>query len=602
MQKTNLSLAALFFTTGVILWCTIIPGIFTIDETNHLSFLFSVRKGSFLAPGTEGIRSRELWAFDPTPRSRDPQKPIVSRVPPFHAFLAWPFSWMGWKGLVGLNLLAFFLAAAIVFVYARRYATQPHTAWLAVAFFLFGAYNLEYAQGMWPHLLSVALSLAAYWLASLARTENRLLFAGFAGFFIGIAAGVRYPNALLLLAIGGGLFLWSERRVRACLAYTLGAGLPLLFSSMINLQRFGAFHPLTKGQHYTEFQSHQAFSQNQQGFSALASWLQEGFLGFWSRIIDFSFYPPLGKTLHSADVILKKSSDTGAFLLDGVMKKAWLQSLPWILLVLFLLFFVVWLPKKEQDPRLRKEQKAIALAFLAVIGLYSFAGLKRTDGWSYNQRYFLELVPLASLVLAWSFDTWKPRYLALFLGILTVSLSLPLLLLFVPWEHITRQLVLLRTPYLLALGLLFTWLLSKKYAFARSCGWFFLGACFSWSLCLHLMEDLSASRAVRSRNYKIAQLAEPFLSQQPSALFAYWGKKDPFGILQLRHDLVIADPWIDGGREIPHLIDLFLQKRRRVFVYTSHFPLFWLHRITASYQVVSHTNGSLQLLEVKNKK
>ncbi len=65
---------------------------------------------------------------------------------------------------------------------------------------------------------------------------------------------------------------------------------------------------------------------------------------------------------------------------------------------------------------------------------------------------------------------------------------------------------------------------------------------------------------------------EQVLPAGPAAVVAYWGYKDGLGPLQIDHDLVIADPWIDRGSDAPRLVGELLSGGRRVFVFAAGMP------------------------------
>ena len=156
---------------GIILGLTTIPGVFTMDEPNHLAAVMALRQCRLTIPGTEGFSaSREWLYFDPGSRlSLRFSTPVVPRTPSLYPFLVIPFSFLGWRGLAGVNLIAFLGSLAMVFCYARWYSQNDASAWLAVATLVMGSYCIEYAQGLWPHMLSVGLCTGAFLLSSRAE-------------------------------------------------------------------------------------------------------------------------------------------------------------------------------------------------------------------------------------------------------------------------------------------------------------------------------------------------------------------------------------------------------------------------------------------------
>ena len=152
-------LAVAVLVLGMAVSFTVVPGVFSVDDNNYLINVLALRQGRFTVANTEGLSpSRELLFFDPAPSARAVDStPVGSTAPPLYALLALPFLPFGWRGLVALNTLAYLATTVMVFLYTRRYATETSTAWMAAAAFALGGFVIEYAQGVWPHALSIAL-------------------------------------------------------------------------------------------------------------------------------------------------------------------------------------------------------------------------------------------------------------------------------------------------------------------------------------------------------------------------------------------------------------------------------------------------------------
>jgi hypothetical protein len=240
---------------GVIVSLTVVPGVFTTDDNNYLINVLALRHGQFTVANTAGLSpSQELLFFDPGPWTRTVDStPVGSTAPPLYAPLALPFSWFGWRGLVALNTLAYLATIAMVFLYSQRYATEASTAWMAAAAFALGGFVIEYAQGVWPHALSIALCTGGIVAAgryidsrdsrdSRASGDARASLAAASGFLLALATGVRYQNAVMLAVVGGAIGLWSRegpakaghylqrlwspRRWKALTAFVLAAMVP----------------------------------------------------------------------------------------------------------------------------------------------------------------------------------------------------------------------------------------------------------------------------------------------------------------------------------------------------------------------------------------
>jgi hypothetical protein len=192
-QKEQRILLIILAVLAVIFVVTTIRGAFIIDEINYMVNVIALREGRVTIADTENLPpSKELLYFDPEPYDRTvASTPVASLAPPLYAPLALPFVYFGWRGLVFINTLSFLLTAYLIFFFVRRRTVDLTIAWLALALFVLGGYSLEYAQGVWPHMLSVFLCTAAVVSVVLAWEKSVLRYALLGGFLIGVASGVR---------------------------------------------------------------------------------------------------------------------------------------------------------------------------------------------------------------------------------------------------------------------------------------------------------------------------------------------------------------------------------------------------------------------------
>jgi len=573
---------------AAVLAITTVPGVFITDENHHLVTVRAYSLGRLTLPDYDGLHhTASLGYFDPLCRSRK-EGFTSTTVPPLYGVMALPLYPFGWRGLVFMNTLAFVLCGALVFAFTRRFAKRPFTPWLALAAYILAGHSIEYAQGVWPHMLSAALCTGSVYLASRVRDGAPLVFAALSGLLAGLATGVRYQNILVAGFVGLGIGIWAQRRLVTGGAYLAGLIGPLLANSVFNHLRLGSWNPISKGSDYLVPSSGKL----------LGNPIVESLAVLWAKIVDFSFHPPLGNTVHEFETIQHPDPETGAYLLLGIaLKKAWLQSSPWILLSLALMM-LAWFVNKS-DGRQRRELKSMSLIVGGVLGAFAVAGFSRHDGMCFNQRYFLDLVPLAAVALAWAVERYPIRATTLLAGVLSgLLLALFPLLLWEP-ENGLRQLLLLKLPLVLA-GLLFLgWLLSR---WAKKT-WllpFFLGACLSWSLVVHVGEDLNASRTLRQFRARQQQAMAEVLPQTPAAAIAYWGNNDALWPLQIDHDLVISNPWINHGRDLRQLIDELLAVGRRVFVMPRGMPKEFVAPLTRGRRVRQASTEPFLILEVAN--
>ena len=101
-----------------------------------------------------------------------------------------------------------------------------------------------------------------------------------------------------------------------------------------------------------------------------------------------------------------------------------------------------------------------------------------------------------------------------------------------------RYVLLMKIPLLIAIFLGVAWLAhasrSRRGGSALSVA---LGVSLAWALGVHFLDDLPASRELRRANQMQRESVDHVLPGR-SALFAYWGYKDPFGPMQLDRDLL----------------------------------------------------------------
>jgi hypothetical protein len=446
---------------GILLSWKVVPGVFIVDDNNYLVNVLALRQGRVTVANTEGLTpSRELLFFDPGPWARQVDStPVASTAPPLYAPIALPFSLLRWRGLVALNTLAFLTTILLVFVYARRYAADRLTPWLATSAFGLGGYAIEYAQGLWPQTLSIALVAGGIFAAGRSIDAGRPSFAAAAGFLLALGTGVRYQNAVLLASVGAGITLWAVPRRTHVLAFVLAAALPIAASSAINYARLGSWNPITKGKGYL----------SPQMVRDPATPVIDAAVSLWGRVVDSSAQPPL--TGRYVESWLKYEPRTGAHLMLGVtVKKAFLQSAPWTMLAFVMLGLSWWSGSKMPAPR-RRQLRLLSMVTLSLLVVLALAGTRRHEGFAFNQRYLLELLPIAAVGFAWALDglVARPRWLmggailgsalVLFILIGTSGTSESRDRLF-----ILRQLAVLKLPLLLAALLGGFWWLARSRA------------------------------------------------------------------------------------------------------------------------------------------
>jgi hypothetical protein len=537
---------------AIVLLATAVPGVFTIDEDSYIATVVGLRDGTLRIENTAGLPpSPELLSFDAAPKIRTiSETPVAPNFPPLYAVFAVVFSFAGIRGLIALQVFAFVVCAYLVFAVVRRETKRTDLAWLALGAYVLGSFAIEYAQAVWPHALAMALVMGAVDLLSRLRhgdvsARRVVIYAAIAGVCIGCAAGVRYQNIVLVLLVGATL-LWVPRRRLAIAGYVLGCAIPILTSAAMNASRLGTWNPVSKG-------SAQYLDVGRA--RSTGAKVEDAFVSTWARVVDLSAWP--GAT-HSQGV---PQSVSGAYLLVTGMKKALLQSAPWALLPLFAVF-AAWFRRERSTERAALRGYSVIVA--GVLGLFAAWGF-RDDGWSFNQRYLLELMPILCVALAISLADWKPSWRVFGAGV-AGGIALAAAIIAVD-ESIGGQIAMLKLPIAIAAAVTIAYVLRNRrraYALALAAT---LGVGLGWAATIHIADDLPASRLLRHSNrHRVEEFVTAVPDAAPAALVAYWGRKDPFGPLHLDRDLVIIDPWIDDTRDTVTLVDLLLKQNRIVYV------------------------------------
>jgi hypothetical protein len=579
---------------GGIISINVVPSLFLVDDNNYLVNVLALQKGRVTIANTEGLPpSPELLFFEPGPRSRTvTSTPVASTAPPLYAPIALPFSWLRWRGLVGLSTLAYLATAAIIFLYVRRVSVEPLTPWLAAATFALGSFTIEYALGLWPHTLSLALCTGGAVMAALAIETGSARRAAIAGCLLGLAAGIRYQNAVIVAAVGVGTLLLANQRWRLLPAFGIMAAIPLTLSSFINHARFGSWNPISKGKGYL-------------GVPVLdndATSVFEPFVLFWAQVVDFTAWPPLLGPIKEGWVTY--DTTTGAHLMLGVtLKKAIIQSAPWFAVALLLLG-MAWSHRARIADAQRLPLRLFSIIAVAILIVFSMAGATRNDGLTFNARYLLELLPIGAMAFAWALDGLHVQRRPLAVGIGSGVLMVALILLGIPargandgWLWTMRQLAMLKTPLLLASLLTVAWVLARRSMKAPKMLAVTAGICLGWAFMLH-MDDVVASQRIR-RFYqdRTAKFAEVLPNH--SAFIAWWGYKHAAGPLLFDRDIVILDAYSDNGKDAPTLIRHLLSDGRKVVLLADGFPPEVLEAVIGGFNVSPIEMPGLRLLELR---
>jgi 4-amino-4-deoxy-L-arabinose transferase-like glycosyltransferase len=586
MSSSRLWLGVVCLACVILLLATAIPAPFSVDDCNYLSSVVGLRRGTLFVPGTEGLPpSAALYAFEPTAFIlKDPQSPVPPLVPPLYALLAYPFSYLGWHGLVLLNVLATGATVLLVFTAARQLANQDRAGWYAVALWLLGASTIEYAQGLWPHMLSVALATGGMVLVAVVIASGRSWQATLSGLLLALAAGVRYQNAVLLCCGLLALVLWGAPRWRTGCAFVAGALVPTCISSFLNHARIHSWNPFSKGLHYTSVVAGgTAVGTVNAGGGAgdLLAPVREFLLTLWTRVVDYSAQPPFHDR---AGTYMRKLASGDVVTAWGVVKKSWLQGSPWVLLGLFVIC-LAWSRKDFLSGFARSQLRRAALPIAALLTVFGLAGVYRHDGMAFNQRYLLELAPLVAIAVGVSLASLPLRWYWIASGLVLGAGAGALVVLRIEGALGYR----LQSIVPLLLGCLAALLGTVSFSRPRWIGptGLAVASCLAWSLTVHLSTDLHGSRRARQVNQRrLDYVVDALPSASPVALLAAVGPHDAFCPLLLGHDAVVVTGNDVPVEELLPVIDALLA-RRRVFVWLGGLPPATVSRLRETYRLES---------------
>ena len=157
---------------------------------------------------------------------------------------------MGVRAFILLNaiaaILTLFTVRKICLSQFRSEAVWRIAALLLVA----GSFWLEYAVGIWPHMLSTFFAVQAYWLAlrHLGSDGTDRRDAILSGLFAGAGMLFRLDAILAVPAIGLILLIYAPRFVRSGFYFGLGVLPSIALASWFNQLKFGTPNPLSYGQ------------------------------------------------------------------------------------------------------------------------------------------------------------------------------------------------------------------------------------------------------------------------------------------------------------------------------------------------------------------
>lgn len=598
------------------------PGPFSIDEATYQHMVLSLRERGSLTVwnGYEEFPTAELTSRWIRPSGGH----LYGQYPYLYVLLAAPFqALLGFRGLFVINAVAFGVATWLCHRLALQLLGSRAVAQLAAALFALASYAGSYAIAAWPHMLSVALVLAACSLTTRAaqhalaadsassapsgaanRGGRPVPWCAFAaGALSGTALGVRLDTVLIVPVLLAPLLLARPVRWRSLTALALGAAGPLVCLAVINGLRWGIWFPVTYGRSIVDdlpaavaltalcaafavaWRSRQTlrFTALRRrlgwvaGSVALASlllpWVRElawGWMrGAWILLVDLSALP-----LDRAEAGLSRTPDGGVVYV-GTLKKALLQSCPYLAVLAALL--PTALRSRAQPPGAEGHARGTALLALFAAPALVIAFYARSawhGGLAFNLRYFCLCLPFLSILCAHAITriaSGDERAHAR-AGGFGFALAAAALVALPVWQLSAEgaESWLARPALLIALltGLTtLAWVLRPQRWLGLSCA-ALVGVGAAWAAGAGLGYDATHAQQVRSVNYQLGTFVGQHVTYD-SILFVHF--PDPFySVLDVRQRVRIAIPASDRFRDMGPLTDFHLARGRQVFAVFEH--------------------------------
>jgi len=566
------------------------PGFFSIDEAIYYIGARAIAEHGALGIDNNGYaqfhsESLKLRYLIDGPQGLTPQYPAGSVL---LAGMLLPV--LGPRAFILLNALA---AVGTLFTVRKICLSQfksEAVARIAIALLVAGTFWVEYAVGIWPHMLSAYFALQAYWFAlrHLDFDGKDYRYATLSGLFAGVGILFRLDAALAVPAIGLIMVMFAPRFVRSSFWFGAGVLPSLALLSGLNYLKFGSPNPFSYGQSggNTDLAAYgAAFAALCVGFGALVLWRKVGWkvdrkvaiasllivggallfipatnawlLRFWNGFLALVVD---ARNIEEHRIEYKRGPGN-TLVAWGQVKKSLGQSIPWIGLMAILLTSGV----QKEDRRVF----AMLFIFIATMTM-PFILLSWQGGGGSNMRYFLPVLPALCILCAKLIsDLWSqvPRAIMFVAAGVWAALGLCLAwTLLHPSRFVAVQQIL--STYILLVIALTSIAAGIDWRFrqaARGLAIVVLAAGFIMSMSFAL-SDFAAAAQRRASNYSSHQVVADLPA--PSLVIAYpeWAADQIPGngsILAVRDELT---------RKIdPQLIVHALDAGYRVFIVSFEF-------------------------------
>jgi len=578
-----------------------VPGYLSIDEVVYdwMARDFASSGSLDLWNGYAELPSEELTVL--FVRIHDGR--LIPQYPYLFPVLCYPiYRVAGFFGMFLFNSLAFLGLVALCYALTFRLFDDGDLALTSCLVLVFATFAWEYSQAAWPHVTAALFVLGSFYLgirAYFAETgQSAARFAVAAGLIAGFGAGIRLDCILVAPCLLAIFLFASPSRFRESAAFVLGTIPGIALLAVTNDLKFGSFIPFSYGtsvggltfgpaarlavaagllivttwvatrpRSRTVISSHKFVALMVIAIACAAvmavpetrKFVQSEALGWYTMVVDLRWFDP------NADMSALTRSATGGLVYIGAQKKALLQSMPYLVV---LLAPVVALVRREKDSQRLAMLFLLPLACAALFGHITFHG-----GLCLNLRYFYPALPFFAILSAYAIrqlkrdEGWEPHFAPLAAGALLTAGVFLLCNKELSATSNQQEWVLL-LPLVLAGSLL----LALSGAYMARGEWHrrairvvgvLLTGCLVWSFMVAFFYDYDRHRDHRIANYRLGRLIARVV--KPNSIFFTSPYVDPFMALLHTRGVRIAIPDKDEFKDFPALLDFHLQRGRLAY-------------------------------------
>jgi len=528
---------------------------------------------------------------------------LVPQYPYLQPVLAWPFYEIaGFRGLFALNAIAFLALGGFAYLLSLRLWRDPKIAADALVILMLATFAWQYAHAAWPQMLAASFVMAGIFFAVAAVQETgrrrAVGLAWAAGAAIGFGAGIRLDAIFAAPALLLPLLFDRPPRWREALGAAAGLAPGLLLLSLTNHAKFDSFNPLAYGRDAgaaalsdyalfiaaglavvcicwlaTRERIWPVLARRRWTALGAALLLTAAVLGVSPGLRQALMGTAWGSSVLIADLSLIPHDFTGVAMTRGPMggviygeaiKKALIQSLPWLPLILLPLMGAL---RRRDRPMSHLVVLLAAGAFIVIYGRHAWHG-----GYALNLRYFVPLLPLFALYGAAGLHRLVAgdRSAGLRAGAAAIAVLAALTWLFTVYRDTglaAMEPVILRLPQFLALllaVLLAAAAVRHGAPLPRRLAFLAAFACLAWSFVMALALDFPRTYMLRAQRYETGQFLTAHIPPE-SVLFSIY---DP-GSFALTETPGAQNAWVnrDDYRDFREILGMNLAAGRPAFAY-----------------------------------